>query len=75
MEPTAMDLKKYFDVSGILQKEFAKKAGISTRQLSRIVNFHAVPSAVIAYKIITASNGKVTLIGLVGYFLAKETYG
>jgi len=54
-----MDLRRYFDLSGQLQKDLARAVGVSDAQISRLVSGKCRPSAELAEKIEKATGGKV----------------
>lgn len=55
-----MELRMYIFKNRIKQAPFAKKIGCSVIHLGRIVNGLAPPSAMLAVKIVAATNGEVS---------------
>ncbi len=68
-----MDLKTYFETTGITQTFLAKKAGISRTTINKIVDGKILPNLKTAWAIEKATDGKVTLYDWANNFDDKES--
>jgi transcriptional regulator with XRE-family HTH domain len=58
---TAMKLSEYLDQPGASMAHFARRVGVSKSMISRICAGKRIPSARVAYLIVNATEGLVTI--------------
>lgn len=68
-----MDLKTYFETTGVTQTFFAKKANISRTTINKILDNKIHPTLKTAWAIEKATDGKVTLYDWIKVFDSSKS--